>query len=169
MEDSSKRHQMVAWIKENPGKTGRDWLLEVRCQDDTQRKELQKLFQWVDEGNASDKTWNHVQLAIVPPRESIKVLEGAAPFVDFPDAEHIWVNVDFDFKLMGWPYDLDAPKSVYNTDSNRNVWDYAKWKAKELGLENTNFADRLIKRLFSSALNSYPHWSYFPEKYPHKD
>lgn len=41
---TSKTEEMHNWLEANPGKTKRDWLIEVRCTSDEQRKLLKEVF-----------------------------------------------------------------------------------------------------------------------------
>lgn len=162
----SKITALNKWLESNPGKTDRDWLLEVRCKDEPQRQDLKKLFDWVDE---SEKAGKHINLVIAPPEDYVDILDGVPAFIDYPEAKHRKVFFEFDFILTDLPYDLDAPESIYNHDRDRHVRDYLKWKAKELGVENTNFVGQVITELFHPAPYSYPHWKSFPERYPNID
>ena len=41
---NSQKEEMTAWLEANPGKTERDWLIDVRCKDDEERKALADLI-----------------------------------------------------------------------------------------------------------------------------
>lgn len=45
MNEISKKEAMNQWLRSNPGKTERDWLLDVRCTTDTQREALLELLE----------------------------------------------------------------------------------------------------------------------------
>ena len=49
----NKQEQLTAWKEANPGKTGRDWLLEVRCPDDETRREFTEFLNFCDENGTS--------------------------------------------------------------------------------------------------------------------
>lgn len=51
MNNFSKRDAMKAWLAANQGKTQRDWLLEVRCQDDVTRQAALRLLNALDKAN----------------------------------------------------------------------------------------------------------------------
>ncbi|MDE7420557.1 MAG: DUF285 domain-containing protein [Muribaculaceae bacterium] len=48
MNDISKKKAINQWLASNPGKTERDWLLDVRCTTDTQREALLELLECCD-------------------------------------------------------------------------------------------------------------------------
>lgn len=46
----TKFEQMKAWLAVNPGKTERDWLLEVRCLNEADRQAMDRLLTTLDNG-----------------------------------------------------------------------------------------------------------------------
>lgn len=46
----NKQLQMEEWLKANPDKTKRDWLLEVRCSNDADRAAMSRLLDTLDKG-----------------------------------------------------------------------------------------------------------------------
>ena len=72
----NKREQLTVWKEANPGKTGRDWLLEVRCPDDETRREFTEFLNFCDE--------NGIELRI-PSR--VKRINDKEVFFDFAGKE----------------------------------------------------------------------------------
>ena len=53
MNNFSKCEAMKAWLEEHEGKTQRDWLLEVRCPDETTRAAAAHLLDTLEKGNVN--------------------------------------------------------------------------------------------------------------------
>lgn len=51
MKKIMKKESLRKWIESNPGKTGRDSLLEERCMNEIQCVDLKRLFDWADMNN----------------------------------------------------------------------------------------------------------------------
>lgn len=148
----NKQEEMMDWLEANPGKDERDWLLEERCVSDVQREELKELFELVD--STADVDFRAC------PSESYEVQLNTSDYVRHPDAETEPVMVSYDFAIGDWFYDLDAPDS-YDGDP---VWGFFRWKARKLGLENTNFAS-VAREEMGSSKHNYIHWRELVKEY----
>lgn len=112
----TKQEQLMAWKEVNPGKTGRDWLLEVRCPDDETRREFTEFLNFCDE--------NGIELRIPSLVKRINDKE---------------VFFDFEVKSFGSYYDLDSPKELYTGKSGFNEagWmPFLEWKLQQVLSEN---------------------------------
>lgn len=160
----SKRRALSEWLKSNPGKTSRDWLLEVRCKDEKQRQDLKNFFRFLDENNQGQS------LYIAPAPDSYAIMDNVGYGCDFPLEPHRRISVECDFKF-GLQYDLNAPDDVYqNEDDARSTdssWRYLRWKASQENLEKTNFPAIAYKAHFGFH-TGYPHWKSYYEKWQEK-
>ena len=112
----TKQEQLTAWKEANPGKTGRDWLLEVRCPDDETRREFTEFLNFCDE--------NGIELRIPSRVKRINDKE---------------VFFDFEVKNFGSYYDLDTPDELYTGKSGFNEagWmPFLEWKLQQVLNEN---------------------------------
>lgn len=154
-----KRREMNEWLDANPEKSGRDWLLEVRCSDDAQREELKALFERVDASK-------HSQLDICPLEDwyPVHLVENGPAHVIFIGetmSKDDTVEVGYDFRVGGFYYDLDAHKALYDKDPDwpaAPVYRFFEWKAEQLGVEPKSFAKYAYKHNFSMRYG-YRHWS----------
>lgn len=150
----NKQDELTDWLEANPGKDERDWLLEERCTSDAQREELKELFELVDSSR-------NIDLCICP-SESYEVEKDTSDFARHPNAETEPVMVSYDFAIGDRFYDLDAPDS-YDGDP---VWGFFRWKARQLGLEDTNFAG-VAREEMGPSKHSYIQWHELMKKYKH--
>lgn len=109
------------WLKENPQKNEKDYLLEARCQNETQREKLKLLFNWAETKNYPidfERFWE---------------IRGEENTFQNPG----WGRVYVDFYLNGIPYDLDMPEYINANFDPSRFWDtsqeYVRWKLEELG------------------------------------
>ena len=150
----NKQDELTDWLEANPGKDERDWLLEERCTSDAQREELKELFELVDSAP-------HLDFQVCP-LKCYEVELNTSDYVRHPDAKTEPVMVSYDFAIGDWVYDLDAPDS-YDGDP---VWGFFRWKARQLGLEDTNFAGAAREEMGTSK-HDYLHWRELVKKYKH--
>ena len=104
------------WLEANPGKTKRDWLLEVRCPDDETRREFTEFLNFCDE--------NGIELRIPSQVKRINDKE---------------VFFDFEVKNFGSYYDLDTPDELYTGKSGFSEagWmPFLEWKLQQVLSEN---------------------------------
>lgn len=152
-----KRNAMLTWLKANPGKTERNWLLEVRCQTNSQRDKLKALFNRIDESGFPDfrivARGNFIEIHDTPANWPAFVESSA-----FTENNRRSVYVEFDFVFGGVCYDLDTPNSVYEADRYRMIREFFSWKAKQMGLQNTNFV-YACREYYSSMRDGWKHWS----------
>lgn len=153
-EKKTKQDELSDWLDANPGEDERDWLLEERCVSDVQREELKELFELVD-------STPHLDLQVCP-SESYKVESDTSDFVRHPDAETESVMVYYDFAIGNCFYDLDAP-DYYDGDP---VWGFFRWKARQLGLENTDFPS-VAREEMGPSKHNYIRWRGLVKKYKH--
>lgn len=112
----TKQEELTAWKEANPGKTGRDWLLEVRCPGVETRREFTEFLNFCDE--------NGIELRI-PSR--VKRINDKEVFFDFEE------------KNFGSYYDLDTPDELYTGKSGFNEagWmPFLEWKLQQVLNEN---------------------------------
>lgn len=112
----TKQEQLTAWKEANPGKTGREWLLEVRCPDDETRREFTEFLNFCDE--------NGIELLIPSLPKRINEKE---------------VFFDFEVKDFGAYYDLNAPEELYTGKSgySEGGWKpFLSWKIQKVLNEN---------------------------------
>lgn len=112
----TKQDQLSTWFEVNPGKTKRDWLLEVRCPDDETCQEFAEFLKFCDE--------NGIELRIpsIP-----KYINGKE------------VSFDFEVKGFGAYYDLDTPEELYTGKSGyeEGGWKlFLSWKIQQVLNEN---------------------------------
>lgn len=115
----TKQEQLTAWKKANPGKTGRDWLLEVRCHDDKTRREFAEFLKFCD-GNGIE-----LRIPSIP-----KYINGKE------------VSFDFEVKGFGAYYDLDTPEELYTGKSgyDEGGWKpFLSWKIQQVMNENPDY------------------------------
>lgn len=106
---TNKLEAMEAWLEANPGKNRQDWLLEVRCKDEKQRKEVAEILRICKEAN----------------------LVYEIPYVYvYSDEPEVW----FDFAVHRFPIDLDAPDELFENINPKRPWEaaarYLDWKAE---------------------------------------
>lgn len=104
------------WLEANPGKTKRDWLLEVRCPDEKTRQEFAEFLNFCDE--------NGIELRIPSLVKRINDKE---------------VFFDFEVKNFGSYYDLDTPDELYTGKSGFSEagWmPFLEWKLQQVLSEN---------------------------------
>lgn len=104
------------WLEANPGKTKRDWLLEVRCPDEKTRQEFAEFLNFCDE--------NGIELLIPSLPKRINEKE---------------VFFDFEVKDFGAYYDLSAPEELYTGKSgySEGGWKpFLSWKIQKVLNEN---------------------------------
>ncbi|MCM1005570.1 MAG: hypothetical protein NC402_04660 [Prevotella sp.] len=70
-----KRKEMTDWLKANPGKSKRDWLLEVRCNSNADREAMAYLLDKLDKadikyGICVEHSNYHKRYQVVPMNES---------------------------------------------------------------------------------------------------
>lgn len=112
----TKQDQLSTWLDANPGKTKRDWLLEVRCPDDKTRREFAEFLKFCDE--------NGIELRIPSIPNYINGKE---------------VSFDFEVKDFGAYYDLDTPDELYTGKSgyDEGGWKpFLSWKVQQVMNEN---------------------------------
>lgn len=112
----TKQEQLREWLEANPGKTKRDWLLEVRCPDDETRREFTEFLNFCDE--------NGIELRIPSQVKRINDKE---------------VFFDFEVKNFGSYYDLDTPDELYTGKSGFSEagWlPFLEWKLQQVLNEN---------------------------------
>lgn len=112
----TKSEQLRQWLEANPGKTDRDWLLEERCPDDSQREQFKEFLQFCDDNN-------------------IKLL---IPSLEY-DVEGNVVQFDFMIFNFGSYYDLDTPDSLYTGKwgYNEQGWfPFLIWKWNQVLIDN---------------------------------
>lgn len=135
--NQTKREVMTVWLEEHPGRSERDWLLEVRCVSDEQRKELKALFERV-------AATPHCELEVCPLEEYVSVngVHVIYPTDKLPETES--KLVDYDFRVNGFLYDLDTPEDVYVVaDLKRHgvaTWNFFRWKGRQIGVDSESFA-----------------------------
>ena len=112
----NKQEELMAWKEANPGKTRREWLLEVRCPDDETRREFTEFLNFCDE--------NGIELWIPSP---VKYINYEKVFFDFM------------VKNFGSYYDLDTPDELYTGKSGyfEAGWKpFLEWKIQQMLNEN---------------------------------
>lgn len=112
----TKQDQLSTWLEANPGKTKRDWILEVRCPDDETRREFAEFLKFCDE--------NGIVLHIPSNPKRFNGKE---------------VSFDFEVKDFGAYYDLDTPEELYTGKSgyNEGGWKpFLSWKIQQVLNEN---------------------------------
>ncbi|MCM1140733.1 MAG: hypothetical protein NC453_19355 [Muribaculum sp.] len=149
-----KRKEMTDWLEANPGKSKRDWLLEVRCNSDVQREDLRALFARIDENNYPD-------FYILPLAHRITIYDCEAGYPDAVKTDNLQnernVKVEFDFKFGGWYYDLDTPEEIYKADRYQMIWEFFRWKAQQMGLQDTTMVYE-CQQYYSQMRDGWSHW-----------
>lgn len=134
----TKQEMMAKWLDANPGKTERDWLLEVRCKDDAQREELKALFERVDANK-------YAELKVCPLKDYVPLngLHVIYSTDNLPETDS--KLVEYDFKVGRFKYDLDAPDEVFIVKDPKRpqlvTFEFYRWKGKQLGVDPYSFAD----------------------------
>ena len=132
----TKAEEMAAWLEVNPGKTERDWLLEVRCPVN-RRAQLREVLDLCDKANIEYKIPGAVRLVIPEYDEDAdKNVYAAANNSLRRDmlklkekgAEDIFFDIIFN---NTYPYDMDYPEELFNPQSKYYVvsMDISNWKA----------------------------------------
>ena len=115
----AKQDQLREWLEDNPGKTKRDWLLEVRCPDEKTRQEFAEFLNFCDE--------NGIELWI-------------PSIPKFTNGKQ--VSFDFEVKGFGAYYDLDTPDELYtgkNGYSEVGWRPFLSWKIQQVMNENPDY------------------------------
>lgn len=115
----TKQEQLREWLEANPGKTKRDWLMEVRCPNDKTRREFAEFLKFCDE--------NGIELRITSIPKYINGKE---------------VSFDFEVKGFGAYYDLDTPEELYTGKSgyDEGGWKpFLSWKIQQVMNENPDY------------------------------
>ncbi len=134
--EQTKHDAMRSWLEANPGKTERDWLIEVRCHDDAQREELKALFERVDSTQFCD-------LEVCPVEDYVHLNGDHVIYStdNLPETES--KLVDYDFRVNGFLYDLDAPDEVYVVTDPERPYEvtrkFFRWKGDQIGVEPESF------------------------------
>lgn len=148
----NKLQQMLTWLRENPGKTERDWLLEVRCLDEVQRQRITEILDLCDEKGIHYAICYPIKVDLCDSEHRSCGKE--VRFVDIPvvyvpsEALHnerrYGDAIHFDIAIDGFEgisvFDMDAPDSIYADYNPKRPWEaawrYLKWKipgSKEIG------------------------------------
>lgn len=153
------------WQRANQEKSKLDWLLEERCQNQKQKEDLKHLFEYLEHFGCFSVPY-YFDIA---PRISCKAEEG------IPDgmrslSDGNLITVYFDFKIGNCYYDLDIPDQEYEFEDRpwEATWKVLRWKAKKLGLDNTNFASHAYKAINGDMFSRYPNWKSYYEEWQKK-
>lgn len=158
----NKYEAMTEWLDANPGKEETDWLLEVRCKDESQREEFKGFLERVKAGVRSGDFW----VAPVCDHVDIQKRPSGTPncmrLISPDDEEDECVDPEFDFCYCGYHFDLDAPESLFKdvipgANMPQSGWKYLEWKARQLGVEDTTFVMEARKR-FREFQYGLTHW-----------
>lgn len=164
-----KEESFREWMEYNPGKTERDWLIEERCINNTQRADLKRLFDWADLNHRIIKVCPTVGLIKDPNGPYHQVVRtnhsrrGVIRDLIHGENTHIIhpiIGIKADFQVIGTYdlyYDLDAPDNVFE-QSKPDL--YLNWKAQQMDIDpisiHTNYELYEAFKPYMGA--NIPHW-----------